>query len=55
MTSLIATCELAGKNPVHYLTALQEQKSSVFRQPDLWLPWNYELTLSNRATMQDAA
>jgi hypothetical protein len=49
MTSLIATCESAGKNPIDYLTALQEHKSSVFRQPDLWLPWNYELTLSNMA------
>jgi transposase len=43
--SLIATCELADKNPVHYLIALQENKSDVFKHPDLWLPWNYESTL----------
>lgn len=45
LLSLIATCELAGKNPVHYLTELQKNKSSVFKQPHLWFPWNYEATL----------
>jgi transposase len=45
LLSLIATCELANKNPVQYLIALQEHKSDVFKQPDLWLPWNYESTL----------
>jgi transposase len=43
--SLIATCELAEKNPRSYLIALQENKSDVFKHPDLWLPWNYESTL----------
>jgi transposase len=43
--SLIATCDLAGKHPVHYLITLQEHKSDVFQHPDLWLPWNYESTL----------
>ena len=28
-------------NPVDYLTALQENKSHVFKEPQLWLPWNY--------------
>lgn len=45
LLSLIATSELAGKNPVHYLTELQKNKSSVFRQPHLWFPWNYEATI----------
>jgi transposase len=45
LLSLIATCELANKNPVQYLIALQEHKSDVFKHPDLWLPWNYEFTL----------
>ncbi len=45
LLSLIATCELAGKNPVHYLTELQKNKSSVFKQPHLWFPWNYEATI----------
>lgn len=42
---LIATCELARKNPRRYLIALQEHKSDVFKHPDLWLPWNYEATI----------
>lgn len=46
LLSLIATCELANKNPVQYLIALQEHKSDVFKHPDLWLPWNYESTLT---------
>jgi hypothetical protein len=46
LLSLIATCELAGKNPVWYLVALQDHKSDVFKSPDLWLPWNYESTLA---------
>lgn len=46
LLSLIATCELAGANPIHYLIALQEHKSDVFQHPDLWLPWNYESTLT---------
>lgn len=45
LLSLIATCELAGKNPVHYLTELQKNKSFVFKQPHLWFPWNYETTI----------
>lgn len=52
LLSLIATCELAGKNPVRYLIALQEHKSDVFKHPDLWLPWNYESTL---ITLQNTA
>ena len=45
LLSIIATCELANKNPVHYLVALQDHKSNVFKDPKLWLPWNYESTL----------
>lgn len=45
LSTLIATCQLAGKNPVHYLTALQDHKSDIFKNPEEWLPWNYELTL----------
>lgn len=57
LLSLIATCELAGKNPVHYLTELQKNKSSVFKQPHLWFPWNYEATIhdTEQITQQAAA
>ena len=47
LLSLIATCELAKKNPISYLTALQKNKSAVFKLPHLWLPWNYEATLAD--------
>ena len=53
LLSLIATCELNKKNPVLYLTALQKNKSAVFRQPDLWLPWNYESTLQGVEQMAE--
>jgi hypothetical protein len=45
LSTLIATCQCAGKNPVDYLIALQEHKSDVFKHPDEWLPWNYESRL----------
>jgi transposase len=45
LLSLIHTCELAKKNPINYLTALQKNKSDVFKRAHLWLPWNYETTL----------
>lgn len=47
LLSLIATCELAKKNPISYLTALQKNKSAVFKSPHLWLPWNYEATIAD--------
>jgi hypothetical protein len=47
LLSLIYTCKLSNKNPVHYLMALQENKSRVFKNPLDWLPWNYESTLES--------
>lgn len=46
LMSLIATCILSGKNALEYLTALQKNKTAVFRAPNLWLPWNYESALA---------
>jgi len=45
LISLIETCRLAGANPLHYLSALMENRSAVFRDPGAWLPWNYLETL----------
>ena len=42
LTSLIYTCELAGKNPLEYLTHLQKYEAQVAKDPSQWLPWNYE-------------
>ena len=41
LTSLIETCRLARINPLDYLTALMHNRSAVFRDPGVWLPWNY--------------
>jgi len=40
--SLIHTCRLAKVNPLHYLVALQKYSHEVFKNPQEWLPWNYE-------------
>ena len=40
LTSLIATCRLAGINPLDYLRALMENRSAVFADPAAWLPWH---------------
>ncbi len=45
LTSVIHTCALAGENPLHYLTALQEHKNQIIKEPDKWLPWNYQQQL----------
>ena len=41
LTSLIETCRLARINPLDYLTALMHNRCAVFRNPGVWLPWNY--------------
>lgn len=46
ITSLIYTCDLAGQNPHHYLTALQEHHAAVIAKPEDWLPWNYQETMA---------
>jgi transposase len=45
LTSLIVTAARADVNPVEYLTALQQYKTQVFKNPQDWLPWNYEKTI----------
>jgi hypothetical protein len=46
LTSLIATSELAGINTFEYLIVLQRHAAEVKRQPERWLPWNYQVTLA---------
>ncbi len=46
LTSLIETCRLAGANPLDYLSALMENRSAVFADPAVWLPWNYRENLA---------
>lgn len=40
--SLVETCRMNQQNPDHYLTTLMKNKSSVFANPEQWLPWNYK-------------
>lgn len=46
LMSIIQTCRLNDVNPVDYLTACQENKSAVFKNPSAWLPWKYKETLA---------
>lgn len=48
--SLIHTCNLSKINPFDYLTELQKNTSAVFKNPRLWLPWNYQDNLAPSAS-----
>ena len=43
--SIIHTCRLSKVNPFDYLVALQKYPHEVFRNPEEWLPWNYEAVM----------
>ncbi len=43
--SLIASCQLAGANPVDYLTELQRHEAQLRENPGEWMPWNYRGTI----------
>jgi transposase len=51
LTSVIYTCALARANPLAYLTALQEYKTQVVKEPESWLPWNYQDTLTRTVSL----
>ena len=44
--SLIHTCKMAKVNPFDYLVALQKHAMEVFKNPQIWLPWNYKAALA---------
>lgn len=46
LMSIIATCRVSHINPFTYLVALQNHSTEVFRNPDKWLPWNYEVAVA---------
>jgi transposase len=41
LLSVIETCVLNQVNPYNYLVSIQKNVSQVFKNPHLWLPWNY--------------
>jgi hypothetical protein len=45
MTSVVATAHHAGINTFDYLVALQRHADAVKRQPERWLPWNYQAAI----------
>ena len=47
--SVINTALEAGANPIEYLVALIENKEQVFKEPELWMPWNYTAQLKDEA------
>ncbi len=47
--SLIHTCALEKVNPFNYLTALHKHSSAVFKNPQLWMPWNCQANLTSLA------
>ena len=46
LTSVIYTCILSGINPVEYLTMLQVNRDQIIKEPNAYLPWTYQDTLS---------
>ncbi len=44
--TLIQTCQRNGINPWDYLTELQRNHQAAKREPENWLPWNYQQTLA---------
>jgi transposase len=49
MMSILHTCVMAKQNPLHYLNALQRNKTEVMRNPESWLPWCYQQTMEQKA------
>ncbi len=47
--SLIHTCNLCKVNPFEYLKTLQQYSSELFQNPDKWMPWNYQKSVSSEA------
>jgi hypothetical protein len=39
--TLIETCRLAGGDPFHFLTTLQQHLTEINNNPHQWFPWNY--------------
>jgi hypothetical protein len=40
--SLIHSCNLNKTNPYNYLNFLENYKTDVAQNPQLWMPWNWE-------------
>lgn len=47
LTTVLATAVANNVNVFEYLVALQQNWFDVGRNPQHWLPWNYQHTLSS--------
>ena len=47
LISLIYTCTYSNINPATYLTALQKNVEAVTKNPERWMPWNFDEQLKN--------
>jgi len=47
--SLIHTCNLCKVNPFEYLKTMQQHSSELFRDPDKWMPWNYQQSIGSES------
>lgn len=45
LMSVIETCVLNNENPYYFLVAIQKHADDVYKDPHLWLPWNYRKRL----------
>jgi transposase len=48
--SLIQTCRLNGINPWEYLVTIMRQRKEARREPQMFLPWNYQQAESAEAS-----
>lgn len=51
LMTLIFTAHQAEINPTSYLTALQENSAVIKRNPELWMPWNYQDNLEQQQSL----
>jgi hypothetical protein len=55
ITSVVATAHDAGVNVFEYLIVLQRHADEVKRQPERWLPWNYQAAVAALQAQKKAA
>jgi transposase len=53
--SVVETCGLNGVNPLDYMVAVQSHEQDVRDKPHSWLPWNYQIRLSELQSSQEIA
>lgn len=47
--SLIHTCNLCKANPFEYLKTLQQYSPLIAKNPEKWMPWNFQEMICSEA------